>query len=52
MNLWRKYDPNVILLHGNQQYKCLKRTDYLSANDLPYNDFSYSVHRDSVKAES
>ena len=46
MNLWRKHDSYVILVHVDQLYKSLKRTDYLNSNDLPH-----SVQGNSVKVE-
>ena len=33
--IWKKWDLDVILMKGDQLYKSLDRTDYLTVTDLP-----------------
>ena len=35
LNIWRNCDLDIILINGDQLYKTLNRTNYLSVNDLP-----------------
>ena len=35
LGIWKKCDLDVILVNGDQLYKSLNRTDYLSVTDLP-----------------
>ena len=34
LGIWNKCDFDVVLMKGDQLYKCLDRTDYLSVTDL------------------
>ena len=35
LSLWNKCDADTILINGDQLYKSVNRTDYLSVPDLP-----------------